>query len=88
MKTAVQYRQCKLVKKAPTGWGEFVYMAWIPEQFAKLGMTLKLKSEDGTWLDGWEVKWTSLCAVDEPECFMKVCRDHRRNTGDSLPKAG
>ncbi len=30
-------------------------MAWIPEKFAVVGKYIKIKRDDGTWDDGWEV---------------------------------
>jgi hypothetical protein len=31
-------------------------MAWIPENFANIGKFIKIKRDDDTWDDGWEVK--------------------------------
>ncbi|MCW8133634.1 MAG: hypothetical protein KIS92_25035 [Planctomycetota bacterium] len=46
-------RQCTMLRKTKSGTSESV--GWIPEQFAKLGKPLKLKDEDGQWVDGWVV---------------------------------
>jgi hypothetical protein len=43
------YVQCSL-KKQNTH-----HMAWIPEQFANIGKFIKIKKDDDTWEDGWEV---------------------------------
>jgi hypothetical protein len=48
------YRQCRMKKKI----GEERYKlhtAWIPEKFAQQGQFIKLKWEDGTWENGWEI---------------------------------
>jgi len=29
--------------------------SWIPKRYAVVGRYIKLKSEDGTWDDGWKV---------------------------------
>lgn len=49
----VYYKQCVLIKKIPTG--ELKTNSWIPIQFAKVGWTLELKQNDGSWVDGWDV---------------------------------
>jgi hypothetical protein len=30
-------------------------LAWIPEKFANLNKFIKIKKDDDTWEDGWEV---------------------------------
>ena len=32
--------------------------SWIPKRYAVVGRYIKLKSEDGTWEDGWKVHQT------------------------------
>jgi hypothetical protein len=49
MKKQVDYIQCSLKKK------DSHHMAWIPETFAVIGKFIKIKRDDGTWDDGWEV---------------------------------
>lgn len=34
-------------------------MAWIPDQFAVVDKYIKIKNEDGSWDDGWQVKSVS-----------------------------
>ena len=29
---------------------------WLPKEFCKVGLVVKLKNDDGTWDDGWKVK--------------------------------
>lgn len=43
------YKQCALQRKNTH------HMAWIPESFAVEGKFIKIKKDDGTWEDGWEV---------------------------------
>ena len=50
MKKETNYKQCHLQK------GETHHMAWIPEKFAIIGKFIKIKKDDDTWDDGWEVK--------------------------------
>jgi hypothetical protein len=47
------YCQCSMRKKNEYGYK--LHVGWIPEKFAKKGKIIKLKWEDGTWEDGWEV---------------------------------
>lgn len=44
------YRQCSLRK------GNVQQISYIPEKFAIVGKILKLKQDDDTWEDGWEVR--------------------------------
>lgn len=50
--------QCHLQK------GITHHMAWIPEQFANVGKFIKIKNEDDSWEDGWEVKYASENKLD------------------------
>jgi hypothetical protein len=43
------YRQCVMRR------GTIESVAWIPEEFAKVGKVLELREEDKTWTDGWRV---------------------------------
>lgn len=66
------YKQCVLKK------GNKWQVSGIPEQYAKLGQCLKLKGEDG---------WIVYSVGDVVEPYHdSVRRQHRKNTGDSLPK--
>lgn len=77
------YIQCTLEKKMQSG---VVYqVCWIPKEFAVLGEVLKLKSENGTWIDGWVVHHIGTIENIIPD-VKKSIRNHRKNTGDSLPK--
>jgi hypothetical protein len=49
MKKETNYIQCSLKKK------DSHHMAWIPEKFAIVGKFIKIKKDDETWDDGWEV---------------------------------
>lgn len=53
------YRQCSMRRKI----AEDIYklhVAWIPDKHAKVGKYIKIKLDDGTWEDGWEITavWT------------------------------
>lgn len=47
-KTA-RYKQCHLKRKNAH------HTAWIPEKFAVVGKFIKIKKDENTWEDGWEV---------------------------------
>ena len=49
MKKETNYMQCALQRK------DSHHMAWIPEKFAVVGKFIKIKNDDDTWQDGWEV---------------------------------
>jgi hypothetical protein len=54
------HTQCKLSKDED---GRVVnYTAWIPDDVAVVGRTVKLKEDDGTWSEGWRVdeRYTTL----------------------------
>lgn len=48
----VVYTQCQLRN------GNRLQTSWLPVIFARRGRTLKLRSKDGTWTDGWVVSET------------------------------
>lgn len=85
------YRQCRLEKPVPTG--IIQQTAWIPEQFAKLGRSLRIRVR-GAWDHGWIVAWVgqgrneTLVVPDGfgglPDPHRQI-KAHRRNTGDALP---
>jgi hypothetical protein len=78
-----KYRQCKLHKNVDGNISEMV--TFLPEKFASIGKVVKLKSEDGVWVDGWVVVSAGKLTEDTPDS-KKAIRNHRKNTGDSLPK--
>ncbi|QEL20078.1 hypothetical protein [Limnoglobus roseus] len=79
----VFYRQCRLVKDM--GQSQCVQVSWIPDQFAELGRTLKLRDEDKNWENGWVVRGVGrnrLAAADVPD-FHELSKAHLRATGDA-----
>ena len=77
------YVQCHLEMRVPLeGWR--VQTAFIPEEFAVEGMVLKIK-QDGKWEDGWKVTGIGIKRIGVPQ-VAKSIREHRKRTGDSLPK--
>ncbi len=84
MSKKTKYKQCRLVKKTQTGQVETV--SWIPEKFAVVGGVVKLKKDDGKWENGYVVMSASEAAIDAPPDFRKSIRQHKKRTGDSLPK--
>lgn len=86
MAKQIYYRQCRLIKKLPSG--DSTQVSWIPEPYCVKGKVLKLKDKDGVWEDGWVVEDASGEKVlkedlSDPRTMIKK---HRENTGDSLPK--
>lgn len=82
MRKEIYYRQCVLER------GNTTTVSWIPEKYAETGKYLKLKNENGEWVDGWVVKSASTAKVEEsflPDSHQQI-KDHKKRTGDSLPK--
>jgi len=60
-------------------------VSYLPEKFAQKGRVLALKTEDGDWASGWRVEQVGP-AVEDPPDWRAAIRQHRKATGDSLPK--
>lgn len=73
------YTQCHLQHRHKVN-----TVSWIPAKFAKIGAILKLKN-DGVWEDGWVVVGVGATSDNPPDAHNAV-KEHRKNTGDSLPK--
>lgn len=80
----MNYIQCVLKKSE---FDKVLYQtSWIPAKFAILGKFLKLK-ENNSWDNGWEI--ISLGSIKKekelPDSYIDI-KQHRKKTGDSLPK--
>jgi hypothetical protein len=86
MAQTIFYRQCRLVKKLPVGTAH--QTSWLPESFAIVGKVLKLRNGAEDWGDGWVVESVSeqKLAEDQLPDPHRQIKDHRKATGDSLPK--
>jgi hypothetical protein len=79
MSKTKSYKQCTLLKQTDNGTLKTV--SWIPSEYAVLGNRLKLKTEEGYWVDGWLVfeigheKPAELVESDET-----LYRRHRKTT--------
>lgn len=83
MSKEMLYRQCSLERKNPSGTTNTV--SHIPIKYAVVGKILKLKNLNGEWEDSWVV--TSVGeVVPVPESSQRIIREHRKRTGDALPK--
>jgi hypothetical protein len=62
-------------------------VSWIPMKFALHGNVLRLKNHKGIWENGWEVIHLGNSQeehlIHDPHIAVK---QHRKRTGDSLPK--
>jgi hypothetical protein len=77
------YSQCTLERKTESG--KATYVTWLPATFAVKGKVLKLKGESNEWVDGWVVVSVGPLSTQPPD-WRKLVRQHRRGTGDDLPK--
>lgn len=72
------YNQCSL-KKTIDDKSFRQYVAWIPSKFAVEGMILKIKDDNGVWVDGWEVVGVGAsCEDSELVDHHRLHRDHRK----------
>jgi hypothetical protein len=81
----VKYKQCSLSRKD----GDKIVrqVSWIPVKWASTGQVLKLKANN-EWTDGWVVDSVGLDILDQNEVpdSHKAVKEHRKRTGDNLPK--
>lgn len=77
MKKEIKLKQCRIEKSGIRNGIQFkiVDVAWIPEQFAKIGQVIKLKCLDG-WEDGYVV--TAVHFDAECEEVRERSQDHKR----------
>lgn len=81
-----KFSQCKLVRKTPTG--HIQNVAWIPSKFAIQGNFVKIKNNEGDWVNGWKVEVAGSSKIEEKHLpdWHKGVRGHRNSTGDSLTR--
>ncbi len=77
---------CQCLMERKTEGGKVTVVSYIPAKFAKVGGYVKLKQEDGTWIDHWKVISAGE-PTEEPLDPRVPIKEHRKRTGDSLPKA-
>jgi len=85
MKTEI-YKQCMLRKNnGNTGWTNQI--AWIPDEFAKVGKYLELKKRDQeNWDNSWKV--ISVGAELDSSALLAKGRSDSWYGGDSVRKDG
>ena len=74
------YYQCEMKKKI-NDTSYIVDVAWIPAKFAKIGKWVKIKQENGTWDDGWQI--TYVGAKQKEEIVKDRERDYLNQRGVS-----
>ena len=77
------YTQCELERTGLSG-AKSYQAAWITTGLAKVGNALKIR-EGSKWVDGWVVTGVYKERI-EPLDVQRSIRQHRKRTGDSLPK--
>lgn len=86
MSKSIFYKQCLLERQNEGSSSRQV--AWIAENFATVGLVLKIKNKDNSWEDGWVVKNSSSERIEEgnlPDSHACI-KAHRKKTGDALKK--
>ena len=78
--TKCRYTQCELTN------GAVRQIAYIPDRNAKLNNLVSLRVH-GRWSTGWTVtkRYNTITREELPDVHDEV-KQHRKNTGDSLPK--
>ena len=76
--------QCRLVKRLDET-TTVEQTAYIPTKYAVTNSVIKIKKDDGTWDDGWNVLFV-YGTIDDVVSARQSRKRHRKNTGDSLPK--
>lgn len=79
----IYYQQCVLCKNN----NNIKQISFIPDEFAVVGKKLKIKVS-GKWQEGWVVVEVFDWLVKDVTKFnvIKQIKDHKKSTGDSLPK--
>jgi hypothetical protein len=77
------YSQCTVERK--TKGGKATTVTWLPANFAIKGKVLKFKGDNNEWTDGWVVTQVGELS-DRPADWRGLVRQHRKRTGDALPK--
>lgn len=72
----MKYSQCLLKK------GNTQMTSWIPEKFASKNRIIKLKNDDNTWDNGWQVMEAGSLFMDE-EMVMERSRDFKKQRAAS-----
>ncbi|TWU54918.1 hypothetical protein Poly51_36500 [Rubripirellula tenax] len=86
MSRNVKYVQCAM-RRIIAGGSERT-TSYIPMPFAKLGKVLKLRDDSDRWVDGWVVECVGDLIVegDSVPDYRRAIRNHRKSTGDSVPR--
>ena len=86
MSKRTNYVQCTLTRTM-TGTVERM-VSYIPKSFAEVGKVLKLRDDSNQWIDGWVVRFVGNEVVEHDKLpnVRKAVRQHRKSTGDYLPK--
>jgi len=73
------YYQCTLQHN--DGMTSSQIVSWIPQKYATIGKKLKVKTEDGSWTEGWIVTAVGNTRENPPN-WHKDVRGHKKSTGD------
>jgi len=82
------YRQCLLEKSIDKNFDIYRTRTYLPEEFAVVGKSIKLRDDSKVLNSGWVVKEVSSTKVDElhlPDSHIEI-KAHRKRTGDNTPK--
>ena len=85
-KKNLRYCQCVLEKRNHVA-SVSKQVAFIPKQFAVVSRSIRIKSDCGTWENGWVVKSVGAEMAENqlPDSHAQI-KGHRMNTGDVTPR--
>ena len=77
----MNYKQYDMRKEIRKG-HNVVTISWIPETFAKKNKILRLKNEDGKWINGWIVEKVGGIIKNEEVKVIENVHRHQRDVND------
>lgn len=82
------FRQCRLRRDVKSNGQKVTWfqVSFLPVKYAMKGKRLRLRNDNDVWEDGWVVDQVFSATVDKPVYAASAIREHRKRTGDSLPK--
>jgi hypothetical protein len=61
----IHYAQCRMTRELSPGIVQ-THVAWIPEDFAVVGHTVKFRKDGSPWSDGWRIVAAGPPLMDIP----------------------
>jgi len=62
----MNYLQCEISKNTKKT------VTWLPDKYAKKGSFIKIKTEEGDWINGWKVTSVYSAISIDPDPLIEV----------------